>query len=299
MLTRGGEPSVYLSLSVGVVAVSFATIFIRLADAPALTIAAYRMAISAPVMLALAGGQSLRSGGGLLPGLNLKDLPLVGFSSLCLATHFWVWTISLEHTSVASSVVLVTTSPFMVAVASRIIWGEALPRHTMVGIAVGMVGGAVLALGDLNREGDLFGDAMAFLGGTAVVGYILAGRGLRARMPALTYNTTVYAGTAALLLIAAVATGAPFSGFTAGTYAMLLLVALVPQVIGHSLLNWSLAHVTATAVAISVMAEPVLTTAAAIPILREVPPATSVAGGALVLAGIYAAMRPRGREQRD
>ena len=283
----------YLSLSVGVVAVSFATIFIRLADAPALTIAAYRMAISAPVMLALAGGQSLRSGGGLLPGLNLKDLPLG------LATHFWVWTISLEHTSVASSVVLVTTSPFMVAVASRIIWGEALPRHTMVGIAVGMVGGAVLALGDLNREGDLFGDAMAFLGGTAVVGYILAGRGLRARMPALTYNTTVYAGTAALLLIAAVATGAPFSGFTAGTYAMLLLVALVPQVIGHSLLNWSLAHVTATAVAISVMAEPVLTTAAAIPILREVPPATSVAGGALVLAGIYAAMRPRGREQRD
>ena len=106
----------------------------------------------------------------------------------------------------------------------------------------------------------------------------------------------MYSGTAVLLLAATLVAGEPFTGYTLGTYGAILLLALIPQVLGHSLLVWSLAHVTGTVVAVAVMAEPVIASLLAIPILDEVPNTTSAVGGLLILAGIYVAMRPsRGR----
>ncbi len=290
--------TVYLPLIVGVVAVSFAAIFIRLADAPPLVIASYRLTIAAVVMVGLAAGSWLRSGRAAPTKLTGKDMLLLGVSSASLALHFWAWIPSLERTSVASAVVLVTTSPFMVAVASRFLFREALYRHTLVGIAVGIVGGVVIALGDASDEGELLGDVLAFGGAVAIVGYLLAGRTLRRHMTALTYNAWVYTGAAVMLLTAAMVSGDPFTGFTSETYLWMVMLALVPQLIGHSLLNWSLAHVTATAVTIAIMAEPVIATALAILILSEVPPWTSVLGGALVLSGIYVALRNRRTEEK-
>ena len=112
-------------------------------------------------------------------------------------------------------------------------------------------------------------------------------------MPALSYNLLVYSGTAMLLILAAVIAGEPFTGFRTETYLWLLVMALIPQAIGHSLLNWSLGYVTATAVTIAVMAEPVIATAAAILILGELPPTASVVGGGVISLGIYVALRPR------
>lgn len=291
--------TVYLSLIVGVVAVSFAAIFIRLADAPPLVIASYRLTIAAVVMAGLGAGSWLRSGRVAPTRLTRKDVLLLGVSSASLALHFWAWILSLEYTSVASSVVLVTTSPFIVAVASRVLFKEALYPYTLVGIAVGIVGGVVIALGDASGEGNLLGDLLAFGGAVAIVGYMLTGRTLRRHMPAITYNTWVYTGTAVMLLVAATVAGGPFTGFTSETYLWMVMLALVPQVIGHSLLNWSLAHVTATAVTIAVMAEPVIATALAIPILGETPPWTSVLGGVLVLSGIYVALRNSRTEEKS
>lgn len=106
----------------------------------------------------------------------------------------------------------------------------------------------------------------------------------------------MYSGTAVLLLAATLVAGEPFTGYTLGTYGAILLLALIPQVLGHSLLVWSLAHVTGTVVAVAVMAEPVIASLLAIPILDEVPNTTSAVGGLLILVGIYVAMRPsRGR----
>ncbi|MBI4201692.1 MAG: DMT family transporter [Chloroflexi bacterium] len=275
---------------------SLAAVFIRLAgEAPPLTIASYRLTLGAALMGAFALASWMSSGQRPLERLAVRDLPLAGFSALCLALHFWAWIVSLGHTSVASSVVLVTASPLMVAVASRLVFGERIHRQTLLGIGIGLAGGAALVAGDAGGEQELFGDAMAFLGALAIVGHLLAGRRLRTRLPATTYSLSVYWVTAAILLAAAVATGAPFTGFRGDTYLWLAVTALVPQAMGHSLLNWSLGHVTATAVAIAVMAEPVIATAVAIPVLGEWPPATSVAGGVLILAGVYLGSRGAGR----
>ena len=145
VLAQANTRNLYLGLAIGVVAVSFAAIFIRLAEAPSLTIASYRMNIAAAVMIGLAAGSWIRNGGQSVSGLTKRDLPLLLLSSVSLSVHFWAWILSLEYTSVASSVVLVTTSPFLVAIASRAFFGESIHKSTFAGIAVGVAGGVILA----------------------------------------------------------------------------------------------------------------------------------------------------------
>jgi len=283
-----------VGLVTGVVAVSFAAVLIRLAEAPAIVIAAYRMGIAAlivgPTAVGLTRGKVK---------LRVPDLLLCLAAAAFLALHFGSWIASLEHTSVASSVVLVTASPLLVALASRVFLKEPLERRVLVGIGLGFAGSLVIASGDLRFGGrqELLGDGLALLGAVAMTGYLLLGRKLRATVPLMPYIAVVYAGSALLLVAGSAITGSSLVGYTGQTYLFLALVALIPQVAGHSLLNWALARVRATVISVSVMAEPVVSTILALFILEEVPPVTSLAGGVVILAGIYLALRRRGAER--
>jgi drug/metabolite transporter (DMT)-like permease len=181
----------------------------------------------------------------------------------------------------------------MVALASRVLLKERLERRVLAGIALGLAGSLVIAVGDLACGGgdDLLGDGLALLGAVAVTGYLLIGRKVRPRMPLMPYISVVYAGSAILLLAATGVGSLSLTGYSGETYLFLVLVALVPQVVGHSLLNWTLAKVSATLVSVAVMAEPVVSTVLALLLLKEVPPVTSFVGGAVILAGIYLALR--------
>ena len=146
----------------------------------------------------------------------------------------------------------------------------------------------VIALGDWDL-GDrrLYGDLLALGGAVAVAGYYIAGRSLREQLSILGYIAPVYGTAAVLLAAAALATGAQLTGFDVEVYGWLVLLALLPQVVGHSTLNWSLGYLPATLVATAVMAEPVGASLLAWAVLDEAPPVTSVAGGALVLVGVF------------
>ena len=272
----------------GVASVSGAAIFIRLAEAEPLTIAAYRLSIGA----ALVAVPTLLRSRSQLRALRQADMPLLVLSGLFLAAHFVAWITSLSLTSVASSVLLATTAPVFVALASHLWLRERVGGLTAAAVALTLAGGAVLAAGGwAGEERRLVGDGLALLGGMAVAGYILAGRRARSRIDNLPYVTVVYAVTAVVLLAAAVGTGAPMLGLSSETYFWIGLSALLPQAIGHTLLNWALAHASATSVSLAVRAEPVIATLLAIVVLSETPPWTVVPGGALVLAGVYLAIR--------
>ena len=128
-------------------------------------------------------------------------------------------------------------------------------------------------------------------GAVAIGGYMLVGRRVRGRVGNLPYITVVYATAAAVLLVSAVASGAPMLGLSFETYFWIGMSAVLPQAVGHSLLNWSLAHMSATSVSLAVRAEPVIATLLAIPVLDEVPSWMVVPGGVLVMAGVYLAIR--------
>lgn len=278
----------YLGLAIGIVAVSFASIFIRLAEAPSLVIAASRLTIASLILAPVAlvrGREELRA-------LTRGDLQLALLSGLFLGLHFATWISSLEYTSVASSVVFVSTSPMFVGLASHFLLKERVSRPMFAGIAVSVLGGMIVGYGDFGLgASELFGDFLALAGAVAVSGYLLVGRRLRPHLSLLSYIFMVYTTAAVFLIVLCLAMGHSFSGYPQQTYLMFVLLAAVPQIIGHSSYNWALKYLPATFVGVGTLGEPVGSSILAYFILRETPTLVKIGGGVLILAGIYVSSR--------
>ncbi len=276
-------PSPYLVLLIGVGTASFAAILIRWAQAPALAIAAYRLSFASAILLPLAGWRANSE----LRGLSRRDLALAVLAGFFLACHFALWISSLEHTTVASSVVLVSTNPLWMGLLSPLL-GERIGRRMALGIVISVIGGALIGIGDLALGGTaLWGDALALGGAWMVLAYFLLGRSLQRRLGLLAYVTPVYTSAAVFLVLFALAARVPLTGYSPQTLLMCLLLALGPQLIGHSSLNWSLRHLSPAFVTVATLGEPVGSATWSFLLLGEMPPLPTLAGGALILLGIY------------
>jgi len=285
-LTRRIPP--VLGLVIGVLAVSTASTFIRLAQTsiPSLAVAAWRLTIASLLLAPLAVTRCRAE----WRALSRRQWRWAIASGVILAIHFYSWITSLAMTSVAASVVLVTTAPLFVGVLSHFVLDERLTLPMIVGLAVALVGSIIIGVGDLSGGGhQLAGDGLALIGAVAAALYMLIGRSLRARLSLLGYIFPVY-GTAALTLMAlALLSGAPLTGYPPRVWLWLVLMALIPQIVGHSSLNWALGHLPATYVSLSVLLEPVGSALLAWLILTEPPTSEAIIGGALILAGVVIA----------
>jgi len=278
----------YLTLLVGVAAMSFASIFIRLAEAPPLVIAAYRLTIAALVFLPFAPSKWSKT----WRQVSRRDVLLLLFASLFLALHFALWISSLKNTSIASSVILVTSNPIFVAIFSYFLWKEKMTRLMLGGMALALGGAVLISYGDFALSGTaLLGDALAVLAALVWGIYLVTARHLRARIDFLSFVTFIYAGAAVFLLIAVAIGGYSLFGYSTQTYLMMALLALVPQLIGHSAANFALRFIPATLVSVAILGEPVGATLLGYFILKEAPGLNEIAGGALVLAGIFAVLK--------
>jgi drug/metabolite transporter (DMT)-like permease len=284
---RGVRPGVLIVLFVGVASVSCAALFVRLADAPALSTAAMRMLFAAVPSLALLPLRARRE----LPRLTRTDWRWIVLSGVVLALHFATWIASLGMTTVSSSVALVTTSPLFVA-AFVVLRGERVSRGTVVAMLVCLVGGLTIGYADLGRGNQAIAGDLLALAGAAFAGlYFVIGRRLRAVTSMTTYIGVVYPIAAAGLVLITLAARRPLTGFSGETYLMFVLMALVPQLLGHSALNWALGYLSAPFVSIAVLGEPVISTVLAAIFLSELPGATRIAGGVVVLVGVYLGLR--------
>ena len=310
------------SLPFAILAVSTSSILVRFAqsEAPSLVIAALRLTLAS---LALAPFALTRYRDELR-ALTRKELLLGVLSGLFLAVHFGTWISSLAYTSVASSVVLVSTGPLWVALLSPLFLKEPLTKAVILGMCLALLGGALIGLSDSCSfgwssspqevspilvgperpilscppfsafvQGKAFlGNFLALAGAWAVAGYLIIGRRLRVGMSLVPYIFVVY-GMAALGLLAGMfVAGESPTGFSPTTYLYILLLALVPQLIGHSTYNWALRYLPAALVSITTLGEPVAAAALAYFILGETPGPLTVFGGGLILAGIYISSRP-------
>jgi len=277
-----------VALLVGVLSVSFAAIFIRLAEAPPLVIAAYRLTIASVILIPIASTKSMNS----LKSLSRRDILLILLSSIFVALHFGLWITSLSYTSIASSVVLVTSHPVFVAAISYFLWGERLGKATISGIVVTLVGIILINYGGFTFTARAFmGDLLALTAGFAMGAYLIIGGQLRARIDVLTYLTLIYTGSAVILLIATVVSGHSLTGYSPATYLMMVLLALVPQLIGHSCLNVAVRLIPVTFVSVAILGEPVGATILGYFILGEIPQTSEIVGGLLILTGIFTVMR--------
>lgn len=282
----------YLTLFLGVLSVSFAAVFIRLADAPPLVIAAYRMLIAAAVITPF---YMIRSRG-LPQQLLRRDILLMLLSAVFLALHFGLWITSLEYTSIASSVVLATSHPLFVAVISYFLWQERLNRKAVIGIIVALGGVTIINYGGFALNPDtIFGNMLALLSAAAVGIYLIIGRHLKERVRLLPYLSTVYSSAALILLVVTLIAGYSFTGYSANTYLMLILLALIPQLAGHSLLNQAVRLMSATIVSVAILGEPVGAIILGYIILGEGITVIEAIGSLLTLGGILTVMlyRPK------
>jgi drug/metabolite transporter (DMT)-like permease len=280
-------------LAAGVLVVSTASILIRLAQSaavPSLTIAAARLGIASLLLLPICLARSRLE----VSRLSRRDVALALISGAFLALHFWSWISSLEYTSVASSTALVTTNPLWVGLASIVLFQESLRPTTLVGIGLTFAGTGLIFAADhhsvIGEHPDaLLGNCLALVGAVCASGYLLIGRALRGRMSLLTYIWLAYSSAAVLLAIAVLVSGSRVLGFTPGVYLLLLLLAIGPQLLGHTSFNWSLRHLSATFVALSILGEPVGSALLALTIFGERLAPLQLAGFLVVLVGIFAA----------
>jgi drug/metabolite transporter (DMT)-like permease len=272
------------ALIISILAVSTASIMIRLSAAPPLAIATYRMILSTLILIPL-----FVLGGGHRTFMDLGwrekgSLVIVG---IILAFHFASWITSLTFTSVASSVVFVHVDPIFVAIVSHFWFNERITRRTLLGIILGFLGATLIAVGDAGLgEMNLYGDALALIGAIMLGIYILSGRRIRQRLDLVNYVTPVYATSAIVLFLGSVITGTKLTGYGFEDKGIFLMIAIVPMIFGHTVYNWALKYISAPIVSISLLGEPFGATILAYLLLGESPGITTIIGGVITMMGI-------------
>ena len=294
-----------VGLFVGILAVSTASILIRLAqrEAPSYVIAAGRLTLAALILLPFA----MRNLKNEVRKISRRNVLLLGLAGLFLGLHFATWITSLEYTSVASSVVIVTTAPLWVALFSPIFLKEKISRWILIGLGVSLVGSVIVGLNSacaftsgrvtcqpvftMGSSAMVSGNLLALAGAVLSAGYLMIGRRVRNSLNLVSYTFVVYATAALVLIGLVVASGETFLGYSKATYLLLLSLAIVPQLIGHTSFNWALKYLSAALVSIALLGEPIGTVLLSFTFLKEVPTVFEIVGGVLILAGIFIASR--------
>jgi drug/metabolite transporter (DMT)-like permease len=289
----------------GVLSISAAAIFIRLAqkEVNSFVIAAARMMFSTIPLIPVVVFGHLPE----IKKISKKDLLLSFLAGLFLAIHFASWITSLEYTTIASSVVLVCTTPIWVTLFGVIFFHEKVDRTILLGIFLTLLGGIIIASSEncsisflrptCNFEmtqisgNRILGNILALLGALTAAGYFMIGKTIRKKVSLVPYVFIVYATSALFLCVLILFTGSEIHPYQPLTYLWVILLAIFPQLIGHSLFNWSLKYISATYVAIATMGEPVGSTILAIMIFREIPTPLKVVGAVIILIGIFIVSR--------
>ncbi len=287
---------VALTLIMGLTAISFASILIKLCSAPALIIAFYRLSLAAVFYWGLARIKKRP----VWRSLNRNEKKLTVLSGFFLAAHFVFWITSLKYTSVASSVVLVQSAPVFVMVGGMIFLKEKPTFLTVIGIVVALIGAIVISATDFRADHtSLTGNILAISGALAIAGYLLIGRKLRPRMDTLIYVSVVYAAAAVLTFLLVILSGTSFFHYNLQTFVLLAAIAFIPQVIGHTSFNWALKYFSAATVSIVALGEPIGASILALIILSEKLTLVKIIGGGVIIAGLCAVLSSEMREYNN
>ena len=277
----------YISLAVATLAVSWASIFIKLADADPIATAFYRMAFAVVILAPV----SLPRITPHLRGLSSREKGLLVLSGVFLGFHFAAWITSLKFTTISNSVIIVATQPFFVAIMEAVFFKEKISRKAIIGMALAFVGMVIIAQSDFSLSGDHFlGDILALIGAITAGSYLMIGRRIRQKLHNRYYILPVYTVAAVTLLIIAWPFHSPMIDYPAKSWIYFLLLALVPTILGHTLYNYLLKYIRAHLVAVTILGEPIGAAVLAAIIFAELPSLATYIGGVLILSGILLAL---------
>ena len=273
-------------LIIGIIGVSTGSIFARLADAPALVTAAYRVGLASLIIVPLAAWKARDE----LRSLSFRDIRLAVLSGFFLALHFATWISSLDYTAIANSVVLVNTIPLWVGLFTPLITKDRLARATLISIIISVGGGIIIGFGDFATDGRaLLGDFLAVIGAICAAIYLLIGRNLRRKLSLISYVALCYGSAALFLWLVVLVLKLPLTGYSTQTVTAFWAMALISQIMGHTSYNWALKWFSAGFVAVALLGEPIGATIMAYIIFDERLTWVKFIGGLFILSAIYIA----------
>ncbi len=275
-----------LLLVVAVLAVSSSAVLVRWADASPVALAFWRTLGGALILAPAAGRATTKP--------DRRQWRLIAAAGVALGVHFATWLASLELTSVAASVTLVSTAPIIIAVV-QVVRGHRPPARTWFAIATAVVGTIIIAGSDAAAGGlggaaadrsALLGDGLALIGAATMAAYLLAGDRLRSSLSTAGYASRAYAAAAATSLVVAIGSGVELTGYDRRTWLAIAAMIAGPQLLGHTVLNHLLAKLGSLTVAVALLLEPLGAAVLVLMIFGEVPPAGAMIGAPLIIAAV-------------
>lgn len=275
----------YIAVIIGVIAVSTSAIFVKLAtEAPAAIIANYRLLFAVIIMSPIIIMKHRHE----FKLIDKKDWMLSAFAGIFLAAHFILWFESLNYTSVASSVVLVTLQPIFAFLGTYLFFKERFSPAAVISMFIALFGSVIISWGDFQISGmALLGDILAILGAITITAYFLLGQRVRKQLSLMTYTFIVYSISSITLIIYNVALQNPFWGYPANHWWIFLALAIFPTFFGHTLFNWALRWLSTSTISMGIVFEPIGATILAYFILGEQVNASQWLGGTIVLIGLF------------
>lgn len=270
-----------LVILLGVAGASLSAVFTRWSTAPALVLALYRMALSAALMAVPALTRRRE-----LTALTRRDVVLCLVSGAFLGLHFTAYFAGLERTSIAAAVVLVDTEVLFVALASAAVLGQRLSGRAWAAVVLAFGGSAVVALGDSAGGGALLGDLIALGGAAAMAVYTMIGALCRRKLSTEVYTFLVYLAASVSLLVVALLSGTPLTGYGAVNGLTALGMAVCCTLLGHNVFSWGLKYLPAAFISTAKLLEPVLSSVWGLLLFAECPGWMTILGAAAVVGGI-------------
>lgn len=272
----------YLALTFAIISISTSAILVKLATAPAPIIATYRLLFTIILMLPFLSRTKNE-----WSSIRKSDWLFCACSGLFLALHFISWFESLNYTSVASSVVLVSLSPLFAFLGGYLFFKEKMKWQAILGGVISIFGSLVISWGDFRISGiALFGDILALLGAITATGYLLFGQTVRKRLSLLTYTFIVYGMATLVLIIYDLLLDYPLLPYPQNDWILFLVMAIFPTLLGHSILNWVVKWVSTSFISMSLLGEPIGASILAYIILGEKLHFSQWVGGFVILVGI-------------
>ncbi|MGE7696387.1 DMT family transporter [Lysinibacillus sp. NPDC094177] len=273
----------YIPIFIGVISVSLSAIFVKLANAEAGVIAFYRMLFSVLIMAPLFFLKYTNE----IKKLRIRDWLFSSVAGVFLAFHFILWFESLNFTSVASSTVLVALQPLFAFLGTYFFFKEKITLKTILAGAIAIAGSILISWGDFKLSGTaFFGDMLALVACVLVTAYFLFGQDVRKRLSLVTYTMIVYAVSTITLFVYVLINGESFGPYSNMDWIWFIVLAIVPNLLGHTLFNWSIKYVSTNVVSIAILFEPIGAAILALLIFKEYLIATQIIGGVIVLVGI-------------
>lgn len=279
------EKNPFIMIVVGVIGISLSSIFVKYSAAPSAVTAASRLLWTVILMTPVVLGKStVRKE---LGRCDKKTVFLSVLSGLFLAIHFVVWFESLYHTSVASSTVIVCTEVIWVSLGYCLFLKGRISVKAVLAILITFIGSILIAYADSGSGSHLYGDVLALLAAIAVAVYMLLGRMVRENTSTTVYTYMVYAACAAILLIVCIVQGNGVFEYGWSPILMGFLLAVFSTILGHSIFSWCLKYFSPSFVSASKLCEPVVAAVLATMLFGELPTWLQIAGGILILIGVY------------